>query len=145
MAAARAAVSRIAGAIVGRDANVNGWPVKGWGVVSEDWPVSEGMRGIGRPGAGQRQDQADCSGAVACSCGVPDCRELGWPHEWDPIAAGDSCSIIPPPAILTATLGDDGYERVRCWPPDHTPHRVTAPYERWGSGYACVPCIERFA
>ncbi len=77
---------------------------------------------------------------VECSCGVAGCRELGWPHEWDPIACGDSCAIIPPP-VMTFTIG----ERVIYSPPDHTPHRVTEPYERWGSGYACVPCIERFA
>ncbi len=41
---------------------------------------------------------------------------------------------------MTYTIG----ERVIYSPPDHTPHRVTEPYERWGSGYACVPCIERF-
>lgn len=32
-------------------------------------------------------------GAPICSCGVPGCRELGWPHEWDPIACGDTCIL----------------------------------------------------
>lgn len=75
--------------------------------------------------------------AVPCSCGVPDCRELGWPHEWDPIAAGDNCTVTPPPAIYAVV---DGV--VRCWPPENTPHCVTAPYVRWGCGYACATCVE---
>jgi hypothetical protein len=78
-------------------------------------------------------------GAV-CSCGVPDCREFGWPHEWDPIACGDSCAIVPPPGLTVAVYLDAG-TLVSCW---HTPHRVTEPYQRWGSGYACVACIETY-
>jgi hypothetical protein len=73
---------------------------------------------------------------LRCSCGVDDCRELGWPHEWDPVAAGDTCTITPPP-MVTAQVGDV----IRYFPPENTPHRVEAPYERWGSGYACVHCI----
>lgn len=30
------------------------------------------------------------------------------------------------------------------WPPDHAPHKVTEPYVRWGSSYACVDCVARF-
>lgn len=65
---------------------------------------------------------------------------MGFPHEWDPIAAGDTCSITPPPGLMVVVLGDDGEARsVSCW---HMPHKVRAPYEKWGSGYACVECIE---
>ncbi len=53
----------------------------------------------------------------ALVCGA-DCGGLGWPHEWDPIAMGDTC-----------LLGGDG-------------HAVEAPYVRVGSGYACEACTE---
>jgi hypothetical protein len=75
--------------------------------------------------------------AVACSCGVEGCRELGWPHEWDPIAAGDDCvlggltgsphvfgTILPGGRIVVERQG----------------HNVTEPFVRWGSGYACEDC-----
>lgn len=75
--------------------------------------------------------------AVECSCGVLGCRELGWPHEWDPIAAGDTCTIVPPP-VFTLTIDNC----VHYAPPECTPHFVTVPFERWGSGYACVGCID---
>lgn len=75
--------------------------------------------------------------AVACSCGVEGCRELGWPHEWDPITAGDQCTVTPPP-MTTIQVGDE----IRCFPLENTPHRVTEPYVRWGSGYACAVCVE---
>lgn len=70
--------------------------------------------------------------AVDCSCGVPDCRELGWPHEWDPIAAGDSCSAQAPPVMIVTYLGE----------PEQGPHPVTEPYVRYGSGYACAECVD---
>lgn len=78
------------------------------------------------------------AGLIECSCGVPGCPELGWPHEWDPIAAGDSCSlsngtrpvgiVIRDGKVVTQVVID---------------HFVTEPYVRWGSGYACVECVER--
>lgn len=61
---------------------------------------------------------ATLTAPVDCSCGVKGCPELGWPHEWNPIAAGDTC-----------VLGSDG-------------HPVAAPYVRTGSGYACGECYE---
>lgn len=73
-----------------------------------------------------------------CSCGVAGCRELGWPHEWDPLIGGDRCTVTPPPIISTVI---DGVARY--WPPEDAPHAVTAPYVRWGSGYSCVACVER--
>jgi hypothetical protein len=77
---------------------------------------------------------------VRCSCGVPGCRELGWPHEWDPIAAGDSCTVTPPPGLMVAIIEDGGrYALVSCW---HPPHKVREPYVRWGCGYSCVECVE---
>lgn len=51
---------------------------------------------------------------TACSCGVEGCRELGWPHEWDPLVNGDSCTVTPPPIILTTVDGVTRY-----WPPLH--------------------------
>lgn len=71
-----------------------------------------------------------------CSCGITDCPELGWPHEWDPIAAGDSCSAGQPPAIFTCSL----QQLLSGWQPPV--HKVTEPYVRYGSGYACVECAE---
>lgn len=78
----------------------------------------------------------DMGAPTPCTCGVAGCRELGWPHDWDPLVNGDSCSVAPPP-IGFVTVGDT----TMCWPLSHTPHPVTAPYERWGSGHACVDCI----
>lgn len=77
---------------------------------------------------------------VACSCGVPGCPELGWPHEWDPIAAGDVCMAQPLPPHQIITLHEvDGHYVVT----DHTAlHKVSAPYARWGCGYGCLSCIE---
>lgn len=82
--------------------------------------------------------------AVACSCGVPGCRELGWPHEWDPIAAGDRCAITPPPTMFISTLGPEGETPIYAGNMlgENVPHLVREPYERWGSGYACVECVE---
>ncbi|MGH2936924.1 MAG: hypothetical protein ACRDPE_02260 [Solirubrobacterales bacterium] len=74
-----------------------------------------------------------------CSCGVVDCPELGWPHEWDPIAAGDNCIIVPPP-VHVIVVGDE----VSVWPPESAPHKVTEPYVRYGSGYACAGCVVYF-
>lgn len=86
--------------------------------------------------------------AVACSCGVDACRELGWPHEWDPIAAGDSCVLgvliglrvfefgTSDPASTIYDASDvDG-------PLLELPHLCRTPYVRWGSGYACAVCAE---
>lgn len=76
---------------------------------------------------------------VQCSCGVPGCRELGWPHEWDPIAAGDDCVIGglgESPLVLGLILPGGRIVNVR------TGHKVAAPYVRHGSGYACVGCVE---
>jgi hypothetical protein len=77
--------------------------------------------------------------SVACSCGVDGCPELGWPHEWDPIAAGDDCSIGGlggTPIVLGTILPGGRIVNVR------TGHKVTAPYVRYGSGYACAGCVD---
>lgn len=55
----------------------------------------------------------------SCSCGTPNCSELGWPHEWNPVDCNDSCALLCDSPI---TLADD--------------------YVRWGSGYAHVACVE---
>lgn len=55
--------------------------------------------------------------AGVCSCGDPECPELGWPHEWDPVACGDDC-------VLCGNV---------IHPADE--------YERLGCGYAHVVCI----
>lgn len=58
-----------------------------------------------------------------CSCGIVDCRELGWPHEWDPAVAGDSCALLCAAGFFASEkLGVD--------------------YVRYGSGYAHVDCLE---
>jgi hypothetical protein len=57
-------------------------------------------------------------GAI-CSCGDVTCRDLGWPHEWNPIDTGDSCTL----------LCDE-------------PFTHETPYARYGSGYAHVACIQ---
>jgi hypothetical protein len=74
---------------------------------------------------------------IACSCGVDGCRELGWPHEWDPIAAGDDCSVggLGENPHRFATIIDG---RIVSEPMGH---KVAAPYVRWGSGYACEECV----
>lgn len=54
-----------------------------------------------------------------CSCGEPGCKELGWGHDWDPVACGDSCVLLCGGFI---GLGDE--------------------YARYGCGYAHVECIE---
>ena len=53
----------------------------------------------------------------ACSCGVPGCRELGWPHEWNPSL--DSCSAgCPEPLdVLTAVRHGSGYAHPDCAEP----------------------------
>lgn len=86
--------------------------------------------------------QPSDSVTVECSCGVPGCKELGWPHEWDPIAAGDNCLVIPPPVHIVDLIADDGTVQRTYFPSDSTPHLVREPYERWGSGYACAECVE---
>lgn len=77
------------------------------------------------------------SGGVVCSCGVLGCRELGWPHEWDPIIAGDHCVAQAPPVHRISILNDDGTETLL-----NPPHRVSEPFVRWGSGYACAGCVD---
>ena len=85
---------------------------------------------------------------VACSCGTPDCPELGWPHEWDPVAAGDECLLVEPFGLTAFVMGDpDPRNVVLDAPDDDGPllgirHRVRAPYVRHGSGYACALCAE---
>lgn len=59
-------------------------------------------------------------GENLCSCGksVYECREFGWPHEWDPVATGDDCTL--------------------CFGPIH-------PADEWarhGAGYAHTACID---
>lgn len=84
--------------------------------------------------------------ATPCSCGVEDCRELGWPHEWDPVAAGDECNLVEPFGLTAFVLGDPDPRNVVYDPGDDTGpllgirHRVRAPHVRWGSGYACAAC-----
>lgn len=60
---------------------------------------------------------------MTCSCGVVDCPELGWPHEWDPSI--DDCVVCIDGAPLD--VGD-----------------VEGPLGpvRWGSGYAHRTCVE---
>jgi hypothetical protein len=88
--------------------------------------------------------------SVACSCGIDGCRELGWPHEWDPVAAGDECALGDPGggALRVFALGDPDpvdvvYDAGRVdGPLLEVRHLVRAPYVRWGSGYACAVCAE---
>lgn len=54
-----------------------------------------------------------------CSCGEIGCMETSWEHEWDPVFLGDSCVLLCGTGI---SMGDE--------------------YERFGSGYAHVECIE---
>ena len=72
---------------------------------------------------------------VECSCGVPGCPEKGWPHEWDPIAAGDDCTIggttDANPHHFARYIGGGRYAE------EPAGHKVSAPYVRHGSGYAC--------
>lgn len=77
---------------------------------------------------------------VACSCGVPGCRELDWPHEWDPIAASDTCVLSPGRRPVGIAVRDG--QVVTLVERDHA---VTAPYVRLGSGYACASCAEAAA
>lgn len=75
---------------------------------------------------------------VACSCGVEGCRELCWPHEWDPIAAGDDC--------IVGGLGENPHRFATLLPGGRLAvsrhgHEVTAPYVRHGCGYACEECV----
>lgn len=75
---------------------------------------------------------------IDCSCGVPECRELGWPHEWDPIAAGDNCVLCGFARLVDIRVDPvrgviDIYERAPV---------ITAPYVRLGSGYAHAACAE---
>jgi hypothetical protein len=71
--------------------------------------------------------------AAVCSCGAPDCSELGWPHEWDPIAASDTCvlAVDEVVALLPPHYRGTIIERA---------HVVRAPYVKIGSGYACAEC-----
>lgn len=73
-----------------------------------------------------------------CSCGVDGCAELGWPHEWDPIAAGDSCVVggLGENPHVFGTILPGGRIAV-----ERQGHEVAAPYERYGSGYACQSCV----
>lgn len=90
-------------------------------------------------------------GMIACSCGVPGCPELGWPHEWDPIVADDDCMLghgpgsgglrafefgTPDPAFMRHDFGGYG------GPMLEVRHAVRRPYRRWGSGYACAACVK---
>ena len=84
------------------------------------------------------QPSAQSAPQVACSCGVDGCRETGWPHEWDPVAAGDTCAL----SVGSRPVGmviRDGRVVFRCV----IDHLVTAPHVRWGSGYACAGCVGR--
>lgn len=74
--------------------------------------------------------------AVACSCGVDDCRELGWPHEWDPIAAGDTCVLSNGTRPVGIEVRGDRVVTLAV-----VDHRVREPYVRHGSGYACADCV----
>lgn len=76
--------------------------------------------------------------SVLCSCGVMGCTELSWPHEWDPIAAGDDCIVggLGENPHVFAVLLPDGRLAV-----ERTGHKVRAPYVRLGSGYACAECV----
>lgn len=87
---------------------------------------------------------------IVCSCGVPGCPELGWPHEWDPIAADDSCTLggLGSGALRAFYAGDPDPVLVRVDPGGYSGplldfhHAVREPYERWGSGYACRSCVD---
>jgi hypothetical protein len=61
--------------------------------------------------------------------------DLGWPHEWDPIASNDHCTAQEPAWHAVSFLDDDGIETLLT-----AAHRVTEPYVRWGCGYACTGC-----
>lgn len=76
---------------------------------------------------------------VQCSCGGAGCRELGWPHEWDPIAAGDDCVVggLGESPHVFGTILPGGRVVV-----ERQGHKVSAPYVRYGSGYACAACVE---
>lgn len=73
-----------------------------------------------------------------CSCGVTDCPELSWPHEWDPIAASDTCILCG--YAHTVGLRIDPVKGV-VYLSERAPV-ITAPYVRWGSGYAHLACAE---
>lgn len=77
--------------------------------------------------------------SVVCSCGVPNCRELGWPHEWDPIAAEDTC-ILCGYARFVGIRFDPILGVVYIYKREPI---ITAPYVRWGCGYAHVKCAEQ--
>jgi hypothetical protein len=86
-----------------------------------------------------------------CSCGVPDCPELGWPHEFDPIALDDDCTLGHGPGsggLRAFHFGDPDPAFARHDPGDYAGpmldvrHAVREPYVRHGSGYACVACSE---
>lgn len=70
---------------------------------------------------------------IVCSCGVVGCPELGWPHEWDPVACGDTCVLSGQGNPHVFTVGGVTLP---------TSHPVAAPYVRVGSGYACAGCVE---
>lgn len=86
-------------------------------------------------------------GDVVCSCGIDGCKETGWPHEWNPVEAGDECGLgvhmyfrvftidQKDPFLSAAELDHDE-------PSLEQRHRVRTPYVKWGSGYVCKVCAE---
>lgn len=84
---------------------------------------------------------------IACSCGIPGCTEKGWPHEWDPLAAGDECVLGKAcwMSIFVAEEGDPAHRAhvvIGDGPALEVRHLVREPYVRRGSGYACRSCDE---
>jgi hypothetical protein len=71
---------------------------------------------------------------------------MGWPHEWDPVAAGDECMAVEPFGLTAFVAGTpDPRDIVLDVPDDDGPllgirHRVRAPFVRYGSGYVCALC-----
>lgn len=59
-----------------------------------------------------------------CSCGDPDCRELGWPHTWDP--SMDDCILgcSQPLDVTNARRYGSGYAHAECIDP---PREVVEP------------------
>jgi len=68
---------------------------------------------------------------------VAGCAELGWPHEWDPIAAGDSCILCGQARVVDLRI-DPVRGVVYVYEPAPV---ITAPYVRWGAGYAHAACV----
>jgi hypothetical protein len=57
-----------------------------------------------------------------CSCGVEGCRELGWPHDWDPLAGGDTEPYEPGDIIVRRDAAGKISARFVVMDPPHSTH-----------------------